>query len=114
MTAFRRISRLRMTRPGKRHLIAAAVSATAVLALAGCSLSDFGYEEGICMENEYPTLAVGAIGGDCVTKGEEPPKGYVRYPEGKEPQKVDDKWDKYWDTHTVDKEGRIVEVPGGN
>ncbi|MCW8220887.1 hypothetical protein H5I60_30870, partial [Streptomyces griseolus] len=42
---------------------------------------------------------------------EEPPKGYARYPEGKEPKHVDDTWDTYWQTHTVDENGRTVDLP---
>ncbi|CAM5440748.1 Lipoprotein OS=Streptomyces tendae OX=1932 GN=GUR47_05425 PE=4 SV=1 [Streptomyces tendae] len=45
--------------------------------------------------------------------GEEPPQGYTRYPEGKVPEHVGDKWDTYWQTHTVDEHGKVVEVPEG-
>ncbi|CAM5344881.1 hypothetical protein SHIRM173S_10260 [Streptomyces hirsutus] len=41
----------------------------------------------------------------------EPPTGFARYPEGKVPQQVDDKWDVYWGTHTLDKDGNIIDAP---
>ena len=50
-------------------------------------------------------------GSACVPDAEEPPAGYARYPEGKVPQQVDDKWDVYWDTHTLDKDGNTVAAP---
>ncbi|MGW3866773.1 SCO0607 family lipoprotein, partial [Streptomyces sp. NPDC005047] len=49
----------------------------------------------------------------CVPNDEEPPKGYTRYPEGKVPKHVGDEWDTYWQTHTVDEDGKTVEVPQG-
>lgn len=79
---------------------------TVVLALTGCS-----YEEGICSGNEYPVMTVGATGSACVADEQDPPKGYVRYPKEKVPQKVDDKWDVYWRTHTLDQHGGVLEVP---
>ncbi|GAA0460063.1 lipoprotein [Paractinoplanes deccanensis] len=81
---------------------------TALLAgglAAGCSLQD-----AICGGGEYPVAAVDSLSGRaCVPDGEEPPAGYVRFPEGKEPKHVDDKWDRYWDEHKLDERG--VEVP---
>lgn len=35
----------------------------------------------------------------------------MRYPKEKVPQKVDDKWDVYWRTHTLDQHGGVLEVP---
>ncbi|MFF5567547.1 SCO0607 family lipoprotein [Streptomyces sp. NPDC012623] len=83
-----------------------ALACAAVAALAGCST-----EDAICGGGEYGVMTVGSTGKACVPKGEEPPKGYVRYPEGKVPQHVDDKWDIYWQTHTVDEKGDIIEAP---
>ncbi|MFJ6752721.1 MULTISPECIES: SCO0607 family lipoprotein [unclassified Streptomyces] len=71
---------------------------------SGCSMQD-----SICSSGEYPVKAVGSTsGGACVSDGEKPPEGYVRYPKGKVPQHVDDKWDKYWNTVVVDKNGDIT------
>ncbi|MEU6222572.1 hypothetical protein [Streptomyces sp. NPDC047042] len=97
-------------RPGRVRIAAAAlVSAAAVVALTGCS--GFEYTENICADDEYPVLTVGSTGSSCVSDKEEPPAGSVRYPEGKVPQEVDDKWDVYWATHTLDKDGNIIDVP---
>lgn len=94
-------------RRGVRVAAATALSAVAAaVALTGCS-----FQGDICSEGEYPVMTVGNTGSACAKDGEEPPKGYVRYPEGKVPQKVDDKWDVYWRTHAVDEDGNIVEVP---
>ncbi|MFC8872511.1 SCO0607 family lipoprotein [Streptomyces sp. NPDC057148] len=86
----------------------ALVCATAAAVLTGCSMN-----EAICGGGEYPVISVGGTGGACVPNGEEPPGGYTRYPEGKVPEHVDDEWDTYWRTHTVDKDGNIAEVPEG-
>ncbi|WP_435841899.1 SCO0607 family lipoprotein [Streptomyces fragilis] len=95
---------------GRRgRVVAALVGVAAAVALTACS--GLGYEENICSDGEYPVLAVGDTGSACVTNGEEPPKGMARYPEGKVPKKVDDKWDTYWRTHMLDKDGNVVEVP---
>ncbi|MGW1375682.1 SCO0607 family lipoprotein [Streptomyces sp. NPDC002446] len=80
---------------------------TAAMTLTACSLPP----DAICMSDEYPVMPVGGTGGSCVPKDEEPPAGHVRYPEGKVPEHVDDKWDIYWDTHTIDKNGKIIKVP---
>lgn len=70
----------------------------------GCSIQDR-----VCSPGEYPVKAVGnTTGGACQPDGEEPPGGYVRYPEGKVPEYVGDKWDNYWKTKIVDSEGNIV------
>ncbi|MEU6366707.1 hypothetical protein ABZ876_13500 [Streptomyces sp. NPDC046931] len=63
------------------------------------------------MSNEYPVLTVGDTGSACVGEGDQPPAGYVRYPKGKVPQQVDDKWDVYWRTHTLDKDGNVIDAP---
>ncbi|MFE7352244.1 SCO0607 family lipoprotein [Streptomyces sp. NPDC057543] len=84
----------------------ALVSATAALLTAGCSLQD-----ATCGGGEYPVMTVGSTGSACVPNGEDPPKGYVRYPKGKVPEHVGDKWDTYWETHSVDENGRIIDVP---
>ncbi|AWT47343.1 SCO0607 family lipoprotein [Streptomyces actuosus] len=91
-----------------RSLAAVLVSAAAVAALTGCS--GFEYQENICSSGEYPVLAVGNSGSDCVPDKEEPPAGYARYPHGKVPQHVDDKWDVYWRSHTLDRDGKITEL----
>ncbi|MBB1246149.1 hypothetical protein GL263_21715 [Streptomyces durbertensis] len=80
----------------------------AAVALSGCSVRD-----SICGNGEYPVMTIGGTGSQCVKNGEEVPEGYTRYPEGKVPRKVDDKWDVYWRSHTVDKDGAVVEVPEG-
>ncbi|MEU7015288.1 hypothetical protein [Streptomyces sp. NPDC046385] len=96
--------------PGKTRLIAAAlVSAAAVVALTGCA--GIEYREDICGSGEYPVLSVGGTGSACVADKQEPPAGFVRYPEGKVPQQVDDQWDVYWNTHTLDKDGKIIDAP---
>ncbi|MEU6217510.1 hypothetical protein ABZ845_08305 [Streptomyces sp. NPDC047022] len=84
------------------------VAATAVAALAGCSSPDF--RDAICSSGEYPVLTVNGTGSACVKNGERPPAGYTRYPEGKVPQHVDDKWDVYWRTHTLDENGHVVDA----
>lgn len=76
---------------------------TAFLA-TGCSMQD-----SICRSEEYPVKAVGSTTGQtCVPDGKEPPSGYVRFPKGKVPEHVDDKWDKYWSKVVLDKNGDIV------
>lgn len=111
MAAYRRNHRpIAASRPGRIRLAAAAavMSVAAVAALTGCS---FAYVEAICSNGEYPVLAVGGTGGSCVKNGEEPPAGTTRYPEGKVPKQVDDKWDLYWTTHTLDENGNTVDAP---
>ncbi len=95
-------------RPRRRPASVAglALAALATWALTtGCSLKD-----SVCRGGEYPVMTVGATGSACVPKDEQPPKGYVRYPEGKVPEHVDDEWDVYWRTHTIDKNGEIATV----
>lgn len=89
---------------------AAALAGAAVLvALTGCSALDF--KEDVCRGGEYPVMTVNGTGSACVSEDDKPPKGYVRYPEGKVPEKVDDKWDVYWRTHTLDEHGKIIDDP---
>lgn len=110
MPVSRTISRPAGTATARRRRRAAATAAlTAVMAaaaLTGCSIRD-----DICSDGEYPVLAVGNTGSACVTDGEQPPEGWARYPEGKVPKQVDDEWDVYWRTHTLDENGKIIDVP---
>ncbi|MFE0173282.1 SCO0607 family lipoprotein [Streptomyces sp. NPDC059002] len=94
---------------GARAAAAALVGVAAVVALTGCSA--FEYREDICSDGEYPVMTVGDTGSACVANGEQPPTGFTRYPEGKVPQQVDDTWDVYWRTHTLDKDGNIIDAP---
>ncbi|MEV0005842.1 hypothetical protein AB0H28_26655 [Micromonospora sp. NPDC050980] len=89
-----------------RTMIAlAAVGLSGLTLTAGCS-----FKESICGNGEYPAIAVGAQGGSaCFPEGQEPTAPYVRYPEGKVPQHVDDEWDVYWRTHGIDENNRIIE-----
>ncbi|MGW4201741.1 SCO0607 family lipoprotein [Streptomyces sp. NPDC004726] len=96
-----------MHRTRRRSSLAAGTVAAAVTVLltTGCS----AMEENQCRGGEYPVIGVGPEGGGaCVPNGEEPGDGYVRYPEGKVPKKVDDKWDVYWRDHYVDENGKEV------
>ncbi|MEU2447341.1 hypothetical protein ABZ588_28035 [Streptomyces althioticus] len=100
-------------RIGRARIAAAALAgAAAVVAVTGCA--GFEYREDICGADEYPALSVGGTGAICVSSKEAPPEGFARYPQGKVPQQVDDKWDLYWNTHTLDENGKIVDVPGAN
>ncbi|WP_299534465.1 SCO0607 family lipoprotein [uncultured Streptomyces sp.] len=96
---------------GARLVVAALASGVAALLLTGCA--GFEYREDVCSDGEYPVMSVGATGSACVSDDEEPPTGFVRYPEGKVPQQVDDKWDVYWNTHTLDRDGRVIDAPAG-
>ncbi|MER5474729.1 hypothetical protein [Streptomyces sp. NPDC002685] len=99
-----------VSRPGRVRVVAVALtSAAAAVALTGCS--GFEYQEDICSSGEYPVMTVGATGSACVSDSKEPPAGFVRYPQGKVPKQVDDKWDVYWRTHTLSKDGDIVDAP---
>ncbi|WP_405779300.1 SCO0607 family lipoprotein [Streptomyces sp. NBC_00859] len=84
-------------------VLTAAVSMA--FAVTGCS-----QEDAICGGGEYPVLNVGSTGSACATNGHEPPKGYTRYPKGKVPEHVGDKWDTYWQSHTVDRSGKIIKA----
>lgn len=86
---------------------ALAVGCLTMAVLTGCSS-----EDAICGGGEYPVLAVGSSGRTCAPNDQEPPKGYVRFPQGKVPEHVGDTWDTYWNTHTVDGSGKIVEISG--
>ena len=101
----------RARRGAVRVAAAAALGcASAALALTGCSLE---YREAICSDGEYPVTSVGGTGSACAPDGERPPQGYTRYPEGKVPKHVDDKWDVYWRTHMIDESGAVVDAPEG-
>lgn len=89
-------------RRGVTALVTAALPAA--LLVAGCGA------DAICGSRDYPVLQVGGTGRQCVAKGAEPPAGWTRYPAGKEPEHVDDEWDVYWRTHTVDKTGVIITI----
>ncbi|MFE3824685.1 SCO0607 family lipoprotein [Streptomyces sp. NPDC059092] len=102
---FRTPSSVRRRRP-TRSVAGLVLACAAVAALTGCSM-----EDATCGGGEYPVMTVGSTGSACVPEDEDPPKGYVRYPEGKVPEHVGDKWDVYWQTHTVDESGKIIEVP---
>ncbi|WAZ23340.1 hypothetical protein STRCI_004677 [Streptomyces cinnabarinus] len=96
-----------MPKPRRFQTLAAAlVAAAAAVALTGCS--GWEYTENICNSGEYPVLQVNGTGSACTPDDEEPADGYARYPEGKVPEQVDDKWDVYWRTHTLDEKGDIV------
>jgi hypothetical protein len=78
-------------------------------ALVAASMSGCLYDERICGSDHYPVKAVGTTTGqDCVPEGEQPPAGYVRYPQGKVPERVGDEWDEYWSTVVVDENGTVV------
>jgi hypothetical protein len=90
---------------GMRKMItmtALAAALCATLLTSGCM------EDAICGSEDYPVKAVGTTGSACVPEGQEPPAGYVRYPEGKVPQRVGDKWDEYWSKVVVDERGNVV------
>ncbi|GGV90276.1 hypothetical protein GCM10015535_45990 [Streptomyces gelaticus] len=113
MYGISRIGRAATARGGRRASRSAAglalAAATVAVLTTGCSMQD-----AICSGGEYPVMTIGGTGSACVSDDEDPPKGYVRYPKGKVPEHVDDKWDMYWRTHSVDKNGRIIEVPAGS
>ncbi|MFH8974441.1 SCO0607 family lipoprotein [Streptomyces sp. NPDC017890] len=99
----RSVSADRATRPAP-GLAPACAAAAAIL--TGCST-----EQATCGGGEYPVMTIGSTGSACVPDGEEPPEGCTRYPQGKVPEHVGDTWDTYWRTHTVDRTGKVVEVP---
>jgi hypothetical protein len=86
------------------------ITSTALAAALGLSLLTTGCaEDAICGSDSYPVKAVGSTTGqDCVAEGQDPPSGYVRYPEGKVPERVGDKWDEYWSKVVVDQQGNVV------
>jgi len=86
--------------------VVAAAGLCAALLVGGCSLQD-----AVCRSGEYPVKQIGSTtGAACVPDDEEPPTGYVRYPEGKVPEHVDDKWDKYWRGKALDANGNLLPV----
>ncbi|SFE20312.1 hypothetical protein SAMN05216251_10279 [Actinacidiphila alni] len=95
----------------RRPRIPAAARPTLLaLTLAGAALvgltSACSFQDAQCSDGEYPAASVGSSsGGACFSDDEEPSKGFVRYPKGKVPKHVDDKWDKYWQKHTLDANG---------
>ncbi|MER6994409.1 hypothetical protein [Streptomyces sp. NPDC000410] len=93
------------SRPTLPRLTLAGV-VTALL-LTGCG----GHQERVCLPDHYPVAAVNDTGSDCVADGEEPSEGWARYPQGKVPEHVGDKWDRYWSDKTVDENGRTVPQP---
>lgn len=86
------------------------ISVTTLAAVLGLSLLTAGCAaDAVCGSGSYPVKAVGnPTGQDCVPEGEDPPAGYVRYPAGKVPERVGDKWDEYWSKVVVDERGAIV------
>jgi hypothetical protein len=88
----------------KRVARAVALMIAVPLVMAGCSFRDR-----ICAEGMYPVVQVGSnTGRTCVRDGQEPPAGYVRFPDGKVPEHVDDEWDQYWRDHVIDQNGVIT------
>ncbi|SEB77550.1 hypothetical protein SAMN04490357_0359 [Streptomyces misionensis] len=92
--------------PGTAVSLIACSTATLAALLTGCTTAD-----AICQSGQYPVQYVGATGGDCVDNGHEVPKGTFRYPKDKTPKHVDDKWDRYWQTHTLDEHRAIIKAP---
>ena len=86
------------------------LTSSALAAVLGVTLLTAGCgADAICGSDDYPVKAVGnTTGRTCVPAGQEPPAGYVRYPAGKVPKHVGDKWDEYWSTVVVDERGNVV------
>ena len=81
-----------------------AASVVGIFLVGGCL-----FREAICSSGEYPVAAVrSTTGRTCVEDGQEPPDGYVRFPDGKVPEHVGDEWDQYWHEHMLDENGREV------
>lgn len=80
------------------------IVAAAALLLGGCG------PDAICGSGDYPVLQTGGTGRQCIPQGQEPPSGWARYPAGQEPKHVDDEWDVYWRTHTLDPGGKVIEA----
>ncbi len=87
--------------------VALGASVVALLSLSACS----GISQGICGGDEYPVAQIGTAGTACQANGTDPAEGYTRYPEGKTPQKVGDKWDTYWQEHVLDANGNEAPAP---
>ena len=84
-------------------------AALLVLAVAAGALSTSGCgADAICGSDSYPVIQVGGPGSACQVEGSDPRPGYARYPAGKEPRHVDDPWDVFWRSHTVNRAGDIV------
>jgi hypothetical protein len=82
-----------------------------VLALSAVVLTGCTGQEKICRDGEYPVKAVDSTTGRaCTPNGEEPPAGYVRYPDGKVPKHIGDEWDTYWSTRSIDGNGTVTEA----
>ncbi|WUH88897.1 hypothetical protein OG900_01305 [Streptomyces sp. NBC_00433] len=97
----------RGVRDGRWSLVGLSLTAASLIALSTACSTDT--RDHMCMSNEYPVAAVGSsLGGSCVTSGQQPPAGYVRYPKGQVPAHVDDKWDTYWQSHTLDAHGHLA------
>jgi hypothetical protein len=92
---------------GTAALLAVALTAVATL-LTACDVTT---ADAICEGGPYPVQSIGSTGGYCVKDGRPVPKGEFRYPAAKTPKHVDDTWDRYWRTHTMDKRGRIIKAP---
>ncbi|MFE7513282.1 SCO0607 family lipoprotein [Streptomyces sp. NPDC057540] len=91
-------------RPRRALPVLTVAGLAAALLLTGCASG-----ERVCGSGRYPVKAVGnASGQDCVADGQEPPRGWVRYPAGEVPEYVGDRWDRHWGTVVVDAEGRPV------
>ncbi|MFI1603647.1 SCO0607 family lipoprotein [Streptomyces griseofuscus] len=98
--------RTRRRTTGTAAALVACSATTLAALLTGCSTAD-----AICSDGEYPVQNIGTTGGQCVADGDKVPKGTFRYPEDKTPKHVDDKWDIYWQTHTIDEHGAIIKAP---
>jgi hypothetical protein len=77
---------------------------TTALLVGGCG------NDAICGGGEYPVQSINGTGRQCVSDQRQPPAGFARYPAGKEPRHVDDKWDVYWRTHAFDAAGNVITV----
>ena len=76
---------------GRRTAAALTVAGVAGVFLAGgCA-----WQEAICSSGEYPVAAVrSTTGRACVADGHAPPSGFVRFPAGRVPEHVGDRWDR--------------------
>ncbi|MGW1992152.1 SCO0607 family lipoprotein [Embleya sp. NPDC001921] len=101
--------RTRITTVAGRGFRGATVAVVAVAVVAGLLSAACSTRERVCRSGEYPVKAVGSsTGRTCVSNGREPEPGWVRYPEGKVPRYLGDKWDKHWSTTVFDADGNIV------
>ena len=90
--------------PHNGRMVKRVVALMAVLLLSGCA------QDAICRSSEYPVLQTGGTGRQCVPEDQDPPAGWARFPAGQEPKRVDDEWDVYWRTHSLDATGKVVEL----